>query len=500
MGAPVRFRVKGTSLYVRPVTASASYGAASRSPRLVKWSAPTAGPNAVLSDSVDTLRARSRDAVRQMGYAEAGVETLVSNMVGTGIKPQFATPDAEFNKQLAAAFLEWTDEADAEGRLDFYGLQALAVRSMIEGGDVFSRLRVRQLQDGLSVPLQIQVLEAEYVPSDKNSGGTGANSVRCGVEFDTIGRRFAYHMHRSHPNDGPFMSILGSSLTFPVPASEVVHLAAVRRPGQVRGEPWLTRALLKLNDLDKYDDAQLVRQQIAALFAGFVVDDASDPEDSTETFDAVDFDGGVALASLEPGTMQVLPPGKSINWSAPPDPGDSYEAFMREQKRGVAVSLGILYEQLTGDYEKINDRTFRAAVNEFRRRCAMWQHHTVAFQWCRPILRRWAELLVLSGRARLPAGITIGQVARARWVPQGWAYIHPVQDVQSKELEVRAGFRSRSEVVSAAGDDVEQVDAEIAADNARADEAGLIFDSDPRKTTRSGSNAGQNDEPPAQPN
>lgn len=167
---------------------------------------------------------------------------------------------------------------------------------------------------------------------------------------------------------------------------------------------------------------------------------------------------------------------------------------MREQKRGVAVSLGILYEQLTGDYNQINDRTFRAAVNEFRRRCAMWQHHLVVFQWCRPILRRWAELAILSGRVRLPAGITLGQVARAKWVPQGWAYIHPVQDVQSKELEVRAGFKSRNSVVSAGGDDVEQVDAEIAGDNKRADGAGLVFDSDPRKTTRSGAASGQGDD------
>jgi lambda family phage portal protein len=255
-----------------------------------------------------------------------------------------------------------------------------------------------------------------------------------------------------------------------------------------------------MHDLDKYDDAQLVRQQIAALFAGFITDDEDDlPGDEEDVIGGqISDDGELELASLEPGTMQVLPRGKNINWSAPPSPGDSYEVFVRQQMRGVATSLGTLYEQLTGDYSQINDRTFRAAVNEFRRRCAMWQHHMVVFQWCRPILRRWAELAVLSGRVTLPSGVTLGQVARAKWVPQGWAYIHPVQDVQSKELEVRAGFKSRSAVVSAAGDDVEQVDAEIASDNARADKNGLVFDTDPRKTTRSGANAGQEeDEPPA---
>jgi capsid protein len=41
---------------------------------------------------------------------------------------------------------------------------------------------------------------------------------------------------------------------------------------------------------------------------------------------------------------------------------------------------------------------------------------------------------------------------------------------------------SRSEAISAFGYDAEDVDREIAADNQRADDLGLIFDSDPRHT------------------
>lgn len=481
MRPAVRFRVKGTSRYVKPVMA---YEGAGAGPRLVRWLPPIAGPNTLLAGSLSTLRARSRDSVRQNGYAEAGVETLVANIVGAGIKPQFATPDAAFNRRLADLWLEWTDEADTEGRWDFYGLQALAVRSMIEGGDCFTRLRARLPQDGLPVPLQLQVVEAEYCPETKNDGGTGDNRVVSGVEFDTIGRPFAYHLYRRHPYDGTWGNLVSPD-TVPVPANEVAHLALTRRPGMVRGEPWLTRALVKMRDLDKYDDAQLVRQQIAALFAGFVRDDAPDDPGPFGSEIGPDADG-TALASLEPGTMQHLPTGKTVEWSDPPDPGNSYEAFVRQQQRAVATSLGILYEQFTGDYSTVNDRTFRAAVNEFRRRCAMWQHHLVVFQWCRPVLRKWAQLGILSGKIALPNGITAGMVARAKWVPEGWAYIHPVQDVQSKEFEVRAGFRSRAEVVSSDGYDVEQVDAEIAADNRRADELGLVHDTDPRKVSRAG--------------
>ena len=59
-------------------------------------------------------------------------------------------------------------------------------------------------------------------------------------------------------------------------------------------------------------------------------------------------------------------------------------------------------------------------------------------------------------------------------------------------LAIRAGLMSRSEAISAFGYDAEDVDREIAADNRRADDLGLIFDSDPRKTSKDGGSAEPN--------
>lgn len=467
--------------------AGTGYGPASRSPRMVRWQPWGVGPNTLTWGDLGLVRARSRDLVRENGTAHAGVEALVSNIIGDGIVPQFTTPDPEFNKQLAEAFLEWTDEADADGRLDFYGIQAMAVRSMIEGGDCFTRFRVRYPEDGLSVPLQLQVLEAEYCPEILSGPTANGNAIRCGVEFGLVGQRVNYWMTRQHPYD--YIGAGGiDTQPVAVPATEVAHLAMVARPGQIRGEPWLARAIVKLHDLDKYDQAQLVRQQIAALFAGFRRKDPAESQGDED--DALGVVGvtteGVALAPLEPGTVQDLDPGESIQWSEPPSPGDSYEAFMAQQQRAVAASIGVLYEQVTGNFKDVNDRTFRAAVNEFRRRCTMWQHHLVVFQLCRPVLARWTNLAILAGRITPPKGITAAMIARAKWVPDGWAYINPTQDVQARREEVRSGFKSRAQIVSEDGGSVEQVDAEQAADNARADNLGLALDTDPRRTSVTG--------------
>jgi Bacteriophage capsid protein len=55
--------------------------------------------------------------------------------------------------------------------------------------------------------------------------------------------------------------VVGGLDTVRVPASEIIHLFRPLRPGQIRGEPWLARALVKLNELDQYDDAELVRRK-----------------------------------------------------------------------------------------------------------------------------------------------------------------------------------------------------------------------------------------------
>jgi capsid protein len=42
-----------------------------------------------------------------------------------------------------------------------------------------------------------------------------------------------------------------------VPSDDVMHLFRPLRPGQLRGVPWLANALVRLWELDQYDDAEL---------------------------------------------------------------------------------------------------------------------------------------------------------------------------------------------------------------------------------------------------
>ena len=450
--------------------------------RALAWMPSNPGAVTALSLAQDDLRAKSRDLVRRNAWAAAGIEAFVANAIGTGIKPQSMIQDQATREAIHSLWWDWCEQADAAGLTDFYGLQALATRAMLEGGEALIRLRYRRTKDGLPVALQIQVLEAEHLPTTMNRDIPGGNVIRAGIEFDRLGRRVAYHLYRSHPNDGllaPMSSNAGGGMdAVRVDASEVIHLFRPLRPGQIRGEPWLTRALVKLNELDQYDDAELVRKKTAAMFAGFITRMA--PEDNLMGESAADANG-VALAGMEPGTLQILEPGEDIKFSAPADVGSSYAEFMRQQFRAVAAAMGITYEMLTGDLTQVNYSSIRAGLLEFRRRCEALQHGVIVHQLCRPIWRAWMDQAVLEGAIDLPGYRKDRRTYQsAKWIPQGWSWVDPQKEFNAMKLAIRAGLMSRSEAISGNGYDAEDVDREIASDNARADALGLVFDSDAR--------------------
>ena len=252
----------------------AGYEGAASGRRLGNWQPGDYGANALLFRDATLMRSRSRDLVRRNAWAANAMDSLVANLVGTGIKPQSTHPDPQVKEKIQALWLEWTKEADAHGLCGFYGLQALIARAMIEGGEVIVRLRNREERDGLIVPLQLQVLEPEHLPADLNQDMANGHRIRAGIEFDRIGRRRVYHLFREHPGEKPMLFKAGE--TVPVPVSEVCHIFKPLRPGQLRGEPWFAQALVKLHELDQYDDAELVRKKTAALIAGFIT--KPDPE------------------------------------------------------------------------------------------------------------------------------------------------------------------------------------------------------------------------------
>jgi lambda family phage portal protein len=252
----------------------------------------------------------------------------------------------------------------------------------------------------------------------------------------------------------------------------VVHVFLPEQPGLERGTSWLAPVLVPLRELQEYMESSLVRAKVSALFAGYVrTVDGSMP--LNQTADIVPF---------EPGTMARLKAGEEVEFSTPPDVGVSFDPFIRAQLRAIASGRDIPYEYLSGDLSGVTFSSGRHALLCYQRQLQAIQDFLVVFQFLRPVVKTWVRLALAAGE--LPGKVE--DYGDIRWISPELQMLDPKADVSANVQKVRAGVLPRSEWIARNGWDGDQIDEEIAADNARADRLGLVLDTDPRKVTMQG--------------
>ncbi|WP_257744436.1 phage portal protein [Burkholderia glumae] len=460
--------------------AAAYESASTTGARAKSWRASGAGPNAAAAQNLPLLRSRARDAIRNDPWAKTAIARLVSNTIGNGIQAHPQHPNDAVRQMQKQLWEDSCEEIDADDLFDMAGVQTLAARAFFSDGEVLVRRQLRSPREGLAIPMQIRLLEGDLLPMEKNEIVPGGGEIVNGVEFNMDGRRVAYHLLQRHPGEYGRASTANMQ-TIRVPADEIAHVFLALRPGQVRGVPELSTVLLRLKSLDNFDDAVLFRQEVSNLFVGFVTKPPAEPgmmgDPITGGATGYDVDGFSPVVSLEPGSMQELAPGESVTFAEPPGAGTDYGPFVRQQLMAAAASVGMPYEVLTGDLRDVSDRVLRVILNEFRRSIEQIQWNVFIHQFCRKVWRWWVDACALSGAMPMVDYYRRRRdYMRVRWVPQGWPYIHPVQDVTAKRMEIRSGLASRTGAVLSRGDDPEQVDQENAADLARERRLGIRYD------------------------
>jgi capsid protein len=109
--------------------------------RLQSWQPTQNTVNTILSSSGNLLRARCRDALRNNAHAVAACDSFVSNLIGTGIKPSSLLSDQpDLREQMMQLWLDWTDQCDADGIADFYGMQTIAARALSRPASALSAI------------------------------------------------------------------------------------------------------------------------------------------------------------------------------------------------------------------------------------------------------------------------------------------------------------------------------------------------------------------------
>ena len=313
-----------------------------------------------------------------------------------------------------------------------------------------------------------------------------------GIEFDKDGRRVAYHFLTKHPGAG---GIGGIAETVKVPAAEILHLFSPQVAGQIRGVPHTVSAIAKLAMMDQYDDAELERKRVAALFGGFVTRDLPSTDDGSPLegiLDLADGDSG-GREGLEPGLFVDLEPGEDVKFSEPADVGGNYDVFQYRSLTAISAGFGVPYSSMTGDLRQTSYSSIRAGLVEFRRRVTAMQKHVMIFQFCKPVWRLWINDAAIAGAIPVSPAQLLSErkLARCDWVPPRWEWVDPLKDIKAEMLAVESGFKSRSDVVIATGADPVEVDRRIARDRLRERDLGLNFGKD--QTQQDDGNGAAND-------
>lgn len=452
------------------------YEGAAVSRRTQNWRAPSSGPTAAMGPALARLRDRARDLGRNNPFGKRAVQAIRGGIVGTGIRPSGEGP-ATVMANAKAMWRDWaeTKECDADGRLTFYGLQGLCARTIAEAGEVLVRRRRRRSRDGLTVPVQLQVLEPDHLDTSRDLVDARGNRIIQGIQYDALGRREGYWLFPEHPGE-TIRSSRGYVSQF-VPADEILHVYEMSRPGQVRGVPWGCAVLIMLRDFDEYQDATILRQKIAACFAGFIED--------SEFSDTVTAAAGASdIDTLEPGTLEQLPPGKKITFANPPR-NDDFDPFTNTVLHAVATGYGISYESLTGDYSSTNFASGRMGWLREQTNFQSWQDDMLIPGLCQGV---W-EWFVL-GSTFTAQDLT---PVRVSWTPSKRAMVNPTEEIKAQREGIRSGLTTLSETLRENGWEPREALQEMAADAELLDELGLVLDCDPRRTSGQGQAQAQED-------
>jgi lambda family phage portal protein len=458
----------------------AQYDGAEINRRTSHWRRPRTDANGAFLGKLVDLQTISRDLTRNNPMAARALEVVTNNTIGTGIVPKIKPrPGARPKEDDVAKLNEVlkniaeSTQLDADGMHNLCGLQRLIMRTTVESGECLIRRRWRRPSDGLRVPFQIQVLEPDYLDTTKDGPTASGGVIVQGVEFDVIGRRVAYHLYPMHP--GATWAWRGGRFTSSrIDASEVAHVLRVDRPGQVRGVPWVAPAMIKIKDAGEYDDAQLMRQKIAACYAVFIHGgQAADPvsDVSPESADR--------LESIAPGIVEYVPDGQNVSFANPPNV-DGYTEVMRISERRIAAAYGITYEALSGDYGNVNFSSGRMGWIEMARNVDSWRWNMFIPQFCARLERWFLDAYGISDDATAQRKYTMD------WTAPHREMIDPAKELKAFKEAIRSGLMSWQEVLRMLGYDPVTVAAEIKEDQSLWDQLGVSLDCDPRRPSAGG--------------
>jgi len=446
----------------------ARYETASTALQMATWAA-TGGDADAVEYEREILVRRCWDLYRNNPLATGAVDTVVDNVIGTGLRMQCrldadrlgisqAQAD-EWESETEARFEMWAtrpDECDLEARLTFAEHQRLALTTALCAGDGLLNLPALR-RPGLMHSTKIQAIDPDRLSNPYAALDT--TRLTAGVERDAHGAPMRYHVTYAHPDSNKIDAAVMRWMALPARGRRwgrrnVVHLFRPLRPGQSRGVPFLAPVGGKLKQLDRYTDAEIVAAVVSGLFAVFI-----ETEDGEGLGHGEDDEAQAALQAspslakeqvtrMTPGMVADLAKGEKVHSVNPGRPngnfGGFFEAIAVQIGAGTGIPLELLLKHFRRSYSA--SRGARLEAN----RMFMSRRGWIAGAMCQPIYETWLMEQIATGRIDAPGFFTDparrAMWSRADWVGPATGLLDPVKEIQAEFLAFELTATSLSDI------------------------------------------------------
>lgn len=466
------FGHSGTRGFLRT---SSAYDGASRKRRLKNMRSSVGSPDGELLKDLPTLRERSRQLYKNNPIARGLIRTLTSNIVGRGLKMQSAIDrqviadhngwdlssdevKGFFNKLEATierrfAWFAESTEVDVRGQMNFYELTNLAFNSILQSGEVFVTLPIRQ-HNMAPFRLRVGLIEADQVQSPLSFLTT--RTMRDGIVTTPDAIPLGYWVNANQeqfPEEMKFIPKFGKKSGRPL----ILHLFKPDRPGQSRGVPMLSPIMGLIKKLDNYTKSELDAAEVQSFFTVFI---ESDNPDALANNNIVQNSGPQTAASqkeegddyvLGPAAMNQLQPGEKIEMVNPMRPNSNFEPFFSALLKQVGMASGVPFEillkHITSSYT-----AYRGARVEFNKEINVWREW-LEFSFCVPVFREFMIEEVANGRIDAPGFFDNTEMQKAyvgsTWAGEAPGLVDPVKETQSAFNRAKWNLTSFTEETAA---------------------------------------------------
>lgn len=436
-------------------------GASSTRQAMKAWKTREASADRDLIPSLSKLRARSRDAIRNIPIARSARGKQQLNVIGTGLKPKprldhellgiEKSQARAIEKQIRKLFELWArdpNECDAARTSNFYQMTALAYGARLDDGDCFSTLPAIERVGG-AFGLKVNLIEAERC---RTPAGLDAltNNIRGGIEKDNLGAPVNYYFQKNNPSDLYSTSTIDEFVKVPAFGEKtgrriVIHMYKKDRIGQSRGEPLLAPFLEPIKQLGRYQDAEIMAAVVSGMFTVFIKTLEGGPN-SEGNIDLGEKVGSANDYEMSYGAILDLNKDEDVTFANPGRPNANYDPFVNSIFKEIGAGLNIPYEVLLGAFTSSYSAS-RAAILQAWKNFKV-DRQDVASDFCQPIYETLIMESVDRGYIDLP-GYTENPLFRklysvCDWMGDAPGSLDPEKEAKYYKMAVEEGFMSRT--------------------------------------------------------